>query len=117
MCIRDSFRIDYVVCVESFENRNDDQLISYGENRQQINIHPSGFDLEAQQSGKYGAFKGFAIPGCDAPIDLRLFELFKRMDFWESLANLCQSYNVCLLYTSDAADDLLCVAFGGRSAN
>src|SRR5659263_773293 len=24
------------------------------------------------------------------------------------------SYNVCLLYTSDAADDLLCVDLGGR---
>ena len=27
---------------------------------------------------------------------------------------IAQSYN-CLLYTSDAADDLLCVALGGRS--
>ena len=27
---------------------------------------------------------------------------------------MCNLYTVCLLYTSDAADDLLCVDLGGR---
>ena len=31
----------------------------------------------------------------------------------ESLAQRVDQYLVCLLYTSDAADDLLCVALGG----
>ena len=30
------------------------------------------------------------------------------------LINLGPQYNACLLYTSDAADDLLCVDLGGR---
>jgi len=31
-----------------------------------------------------------------------------------SLRSIVQEVNACLLYTSDAADDLLCVDLGGR---
>ena len=31
-----------------------------------------------------------------------------------ALSGYCAKYDLCLLYTSDAADDLLCVDLGGR---
>ena len=39
--------------------------------------------------------------------------LFASKDAWIITRNTLL-YNVCLLYTSDAADDLLCVDLGGR---
>src|SRR5450756_1675302 len=45
-----------------------------------------------------------AVGGCFAEVQRgRLFEQFPQVDF-----------AFCLLYTSDAADDLLCVDLGGR---
>eukprot|EP00657_Telonema_sp_P-1_P002647 TRINITY_DN16112_c0_g1_i2.p2 TRINITY_DN16112_c0_g1~~TRINITY_DN16112_c0_g1_i2.p2 ORF type:complete len:111 (-),score=21.40 TRINITY_DN16112_c0_g1_i2:46-378(-) len=35
-----------------------------------------------------------------------------RIAFWDAVPVLC--VDTCLLYTSDAADDLLCVDLGGR---
>ena len=38
----------------------------------------------------------------------------KKDPFWESLRKTGTEIWLCLLYTSDAADDLLCVDLGGR---
>ena len=55
---------------------------------------------------------------------LRLFKLKEYqqcIDIFSQILDVDQenhrvwnAYGVCLLYTSDAADDLLCVALGGR---
>ena len=59
-------------------------------------------------------------------IDIRLSDLLSRMTLEEKVGQLLcplgwEMYEIhgsevhpCLLYTSDAADDLLCVDFGGR---
>src|SRR5659263_784880 len=39
------------------------------------------------------------------------FESVIIVDMWQSMHS---KFNTCLLYTSDAADDLLCVDLGGR---
>ena len=40
--------------------------------------------------------------------------LFMAAYTMAELAIYCAPFNTCLLYTSDAADDLLCVDLGGR---
>src|SRR5450756_1857395 len=43
--------------------------------------------------------------------------ILQRFTIWNSIFNMFYNFTViyaCLLYTSDAADDLLCVDLGGR---
>ena len=46
------------------------------------------------------------------PLDRRFVDL--ELEFHASAASGDRNSQACLLYTSDAADDLLCVDLGGR---
>ena len=41
-------------------------------------------------------------------------ECNEKLDSMEKQIKIIEEGNICLLYTSDAADDLLCVDLGGR---
>src|SRR5450756_110193 len=56
--------------------------------------------------------RGFAVTQATLSRDLHEMHLFKGADGY-GLSN-GNGYSACLLYTSDAADDLLCVDLGGR---
>ena len=47
-------------------------------------------------------------------IDIDPYELAKRLTMRGLEVEAIEAYKPCLLYTSDAADDLICVDFGGR---
>ena len=43
-----------------------------------------------------------------------LIDLLRPLPAWRKLRMVADMNDTCLLYTSDAADDLLCVDLGGR---
>ena len=72
------------------------------------NLH-MGFKLERLYDGcRYLAEAGFK-----GKVILN-YSLNSPKETEESLLQSVESYKNCLLYTSDAADDLLCVDLGGR---
>ena len=94
----------------------------------QVALNGSGYETAAFETAEeaLGAFKVKApqlaifdlmLPGMDG---LEAIRKIRANDAWKKLPVLVltakdKEYDkVCLLYTSDAADDLLCVDLGGR---
>ena len=59
-----------------------------------------------------------AVFGPDGPYDLNFIRVNAQERYYKKLAGVeepeAKRKIICLLYTSDAADDLLCVDLGGR---
>src|SRR5450756_2833823 len=82
-----------------------------------VPVHGHARDVEPRQNRDHTAdvvalLSSGQPAAADEVFDVRVVEL------WDLLENLCDNVSGqvvgCLLYTSDAADDLLCVDLGGR---
>jgi len=98
-----------------FEAHSD---ITLDENTGMLTIQPSGitmehgdFDIEGTIDTKNDITLDLSVTGAKPNFDL--FIAFAP----EELIPVLERYNNCLLYTSDAADDLTRVDFGGRRSH